>query len=313
MPYGFTGAMAGEIDLQTSGASTFAIPLVRAQAKQEPPLRNLRVIAGITTNRLPGASITPVVTMIAEITIFGHTFANEKVSATGRATVDFVGGPLRHAVSEDAMNPCDFGVPRAGAGWPSAFPRGSLCLSGAARPTRSTSPTQRAVRARDLLVLSVSKDILVADGRDFAVVTATVRGPDGGRVAQNQDVFFAIADESGRFADIGVIVGSNGPGTGATVRTNAQGVAQVLYEAPARTDATANQTVLVLARLVGSDFNGDTYHPVRIELRSAEPRLFPANPTNALPKCNFITEPAAGPFRTNQVIGFHSTGPTRTA
>src|SRR6187455_525956 len=66
------------------------------------------------------------------------------------------------------------------------------------------------------LSLALSKDILVADGRDFAVVTATVRGPDG-RPLANQDVFFAIADESGRFADIGVIVGSNGPGTGATV------------------------------------------------------------------------------------------------
>jgi hypothetical protein len=154
--------------------------------------------------------------------------------------------------------------------------------------------------------LTLSKDILVADGRDFAVVTATVRGPDG-RVAQNQDVFFAIADESGRFADIGVIVGSNGPGTGATVRTNAQGVAQVLYEAPPRTDATANQSVLVLARLVGSDANGATYRSVRIELRSAEPRLFPANPNNTDPICRFITEPGAGPFFTNQVIGFHST------
>jgi hypothetical protein len=156
------------------------------------------------------------------------------------------------------------------------------------------------------LSLSVSKDVLVADGRDFAVVTATVRGPDG-RVAPNQDVFFAIADESGRFADIGVIVGSNGPGTGATVRTNAQGVAQVLYEAPARTDATANQTVLVMARLVGNDANGILYHRVRIELRSAEPRLFPANPDNVLPKCFFIVEPNAGPYRTNTVIGFHST------
>ena len=156
------------------------------------------------------------------------------------------------------------------------------------------------------LQLSVNKDVLVSDGRDFAVVTATVRGPDG-RVAPNQDVFFAIADESGRFADIGVIVGSNGPGTGATVRTNGQGVAQVLYEAPPRTDATANQTVLVMARLVGNDANGVLYHRVRIELRSAEPRLFPANPTNVLPKCDFITEPAAGPFRTNQVIGFHTT------
>ena len=52
------------------------------------------MISGISINPLPGSSITPVVTMIAEITIFGHTFANEKVSATGRATVDFVGGTL---------------------------------------------------------------------------------------------------------------------------------------------------------------------------------------------------------------------------
>lgn len=156
------------------------------------------------------------------------------------------------------------------------------------------------------LQLTLSKDNLVADGRDFAVVTATVRGPDG-RPAANKDVFFAIADESGRFADIGVIVSSNGPGTGATVRTNAQGVSQVLYEAPPRTDATANQTVLVMARLVGNDVNGEFYHRVRIELRSAEPRLFPANPTNALPRCTFITEPGVGPFFTNTVIGFHST------
>jgi len=156
------------------------------------------------------------------------------------------------------------------------------------------------------LSLTVSKDVLVSDGRDFAVVTATVRDQNG-RLAPNQDVFFAIADESGRFADIGVIVGSNGPGTGATVRTNAQGVAQVIYEAPARTDATANQTVLVMARLVSNDANGASYHRVRIELRSAEPKLFPANPTNLPPHCDFITEPAVGPFKTNTVIGFHST------
>jgi hypothetical protein len=94
VPYRFSSAMAGEIDIVTSGATTFAIPLVRAQAKQEPPLRNLRVIPGVTTNPLPGAAINPVVTMIAEITVFGHTFANEKVSATGRTSVDFVGAPL---------------------------------------------------------------------------------------------------------------------------------------------------------------------------------------------------------------------------
>lgn len=176
------------------------------------------------------------------------------------------------------------------------------CTTHEVNPPEFSGPSEQGISLR----LTVSKDILVSDGRDFAVVTASVRGPDG-RLAANQDVFFAIADESGHFADIGVIVGSNGPGTGATVRTNAQGVAQVLYEAPARTDATANQTVLVLARIVGTDFNGAGYNSVRIELRSAEPRLFPANPTNLDPDCNFITEPDFGPFRTNQVIGFHST------
>lgn len=156
------------------------------------------------------------------------------------------------------------------------------------------------------LVLSVSKDILVADGRDFAVVTATVRGPDG-RPAANRDVFFAITDEDKVFADIGVIVGSNGPGTGATVRTNAQGIAQVLYEAPPRTDATANQFVTVMARLVGTDATGQNYKSVRIELRSAEPRLFPPTVGNSPPSCSFIVEPNVGPFFVNQVIGFHST------
>jgi len=92
VPYHFSSAISGEIDLQTSGASDFPIPIVRAQAKQEPPLRNLRVIPG--TNPLPAANITPVVTMIAEVTVYGHTFANERVSATVRFTVDFIGGPL---------------------------------------------------------------------------------------------------------------------------------------------------------------------------------------------------------------------------
>jgi hypothetical protein len=156
--------------------------------------------------------------------------------------------------------------------------------------------------------LSLSKDILVADGRDFAVVTAAVIGPDG-RPAENQDVFFGIADANGNPGDIGVIVGSNGPGTGATVRTNSQGIAQILYEAPARTDATGNSSVLITARLVSFDSNGRIFNTVRIDLRSAEPRIFPnPDPGGARPlTCNFITEPAAGPFHTGQVIGFHST------
>jgi hypothetical protein len=92
VPYHFSSAIAGEIDLLTSGATTFNIPIVRVQAKQEPPLRNLRAVTG--TNSLPGSTINPVVTMIAEITFFGHTVALENVSATGRVTVDFIGGSV---------------------------------------------------------------------------------------------------------------------------------------------------------------------------------------------------------------------------
>ena len=61
------------------------------------------------------------------------------------------------------------------------------------------------------------------------------------------------------------------------------------------------------ARPVGSDANAAVYRSVRIELRSAEPRLFPQNPDNASPVCNFIVEPPNGPYRVNQPILFQST------
>jgi PKD repeat protein len=80
----------------------------------------------------------------------------------------------------------------------------------------------------------------------------------------------------------------------------------VIYEAPARTDATANQTVLVMARAVGTDANAAVSRSVRIELRSAEPRLFPQNPENELPNCDFAVQAPSG-FRVNQSILFQST------
>ena len=155
------------------------------------------------------------------------------------------------------------------------------------------------------LVLSANRDVLVADGRDFAVITATVQGPDG-RPAPNKDVFFAVANALGQFVDQGVIVGSNGPGTGATVRTNSAGIAQVIYEAPPRTDATADQTILIVARLVGNDANGVFYNSVRIELRSAQPKIFP-NPGGGPGACDFIVEPATGPYHIGQVLSFQDT------
>jgi hypothetical protein len=155
------------------------------------------------------------------------------------------------------------------------------------------------------LKLTVSPDIITADGYSTALVTVTLRDQNGGPVS-GRDVFLSILDESGRTADLGEFRSSNGPGTGMTVRTNGQGVAQAVYEAPARTDATANQTVLISARPVGDDFAGAIYRTVRLELRSAEARLFPQNPGNGAPTCNFAVQAPNG-FFTNRSILFQST------
>src|SRR3990172_7537383 len=124
------------------------------------------------------------------------------------------------------------------------------------------------------VTLTAAPDILVAGGFSTSLVRATVRDQNG-RLAAGKAVFFTVTDSEGRFADIGSLRSTSGTGvgTGIQVVTDSAGVAQVVYEAPPRTDATANQSVLVAVRPVGDDFNGQIYRTVRIELRSAEPRL----------------------------------------
>ena len=157
------------------------------------------------------------------------------------------------------------------------------------------------------LKLTASPDLLVADGLSTASIQAQVRGPNGEALA-NRDIFFAITDEEGHAADIGELRSGSrlGTGTGVRERTNSQGIAQAIYESPVRTDATANQTVLITARPIGDDANASVYRSVRIELRSAEPRLFPAVPNNTAPTCNFAIETPMG-MRTNVSILFQNT------
>lgn len=96
VPYSFSGALATVVDIGIGSGSnvTVTIPLVRVQAKQEPPLRNLQTLLnGNTIIGSNGGVITPRVTMIAELTVFGRTVAREQVSDTRRATVDFVDAP----------------------------------------------------------------------------------------------------------------------------------------------------------------------------------------------------------------------------
>ena len=143
------------------------------------------------------------------------------------------------------------------------------------------------------LTLTATPDLLPADGRSTALVTARLRNPEGAGIGGRQ-VFFTVTDSEGRFADIGDFPTSNGPGTGVSVTTDGSGAASVTYRSPARTDATANQKVLIAARLIGSDASGVTYRTVTIELRSVEPRLFPQDPDNVGPTCQFVFETPGG-------------------
>lgn len=154
------------------------------------------------------------------------------------------------------------------------------------------------------LTLRVNPDLLVADGMSTALVTATFFDVNG-RPAANREIFFTIADEQGRFAAIGNFPTAEGPGFAVTAVTDGQGVARVVYQVPVRTDATADQTVLVAARPIGDDASTALYRTVRIELRSAEPRLFPQNPTNQPPTCRIVVETPNG-LRTNVAILFQT-------
>jgi PKD domain-containing protein len=155
------------------------------------------------------------------------------------------------------------------------------------------------------LTLRVEPDLLVADGRSTALVTASFFDVNG-RPAANREIFFTIADEDGRFAAIGNFPTAEGPGFAVTVNTDAQGIARVVYQAPPRTDATADQTVIIAARPIGDDATAAAYRTVRLELRSAEPRLFPPTPGNLPPLCSFAVETPNG-IRRNVAILFQTT------
>ena len=153
------------------------------------------------------------------------------------------------------------------------------------------------------LQLFANPDTIVADGSSISVIQGVLRDKNGQPI-RGRAINFFIADESGRRANIGTLSNDSGK---ANVITDANGVATVVYQAPPRTDATANQTVQIHGRVIGTDVNGDDFiHYVRIQLISAEPRLFPQNPGNAPPICSFIAEAPNG-FRVPAGILFQTT------
>lgn len=157
--------------------------------------------------------------------------------------------------------------------------------------------------------VTATPDIILADGLSTALVTANVWDNDG-RAAVGRQMFFQISHATGLSADIGTLRSTTPDqslGTGLVVRTDSSGAARVVYVAPPRTDFTSNGSIVVTARPVGEDAAGAVTHSVRIELRSAEPRLFPQGGDGTPPSCGFTVEPSAGPFRVNQAILFQTT------
>lgn len=82
VPFRITGPMATLIQPDAEGSA--AIVVVRHQAKEEPPLRNLRFNSGLGTG-----GGTDLLTVIAEITVHGRTGTGRAVSALGRLQINF--------------------------------------------------------------------------------------------------------------------------------------------------------------------------------------------------------------------------------
>jgi hypothetical protein len=75
VPYRITGNLTLAVDVQNSGTTSFPLEVVRRQAKVEPPLSSIYQ--------------TALLTVMAEITLYGETVSGQTVSASGRLQIDF--------------------------------------------------------------------------------------------------------------------------------------------------------------------------------------------------------------------------------
>ena len=75
VPYRITGNVSAGLDVANSGTTAIPIEVVRRQANLEPPLS--------TINQ------TAVLTVMAEVTLYGETTTGKAVSASGRFQIDF--------------------------------------------------------------------------------------------------------------------------------------------------------------------------------------------------------------------------------
>jgi hypothetical protein len=83
VPHDLSGDMSGRVPV--NGELVTSIIVVRHQQKLEPPLRNMSR-AGIVTFTMPGQDVLHTV---ADITVYGITPAQRKVTTTGRLEIAF--------------------------------------------------------------------------------------------------------------------------------------------------------------------------------------------------------------------------------
>lgn len=154
----------------------------------------------------------------------------------------------------------------------------------------------------------VTPDVVLADGIQTAVIQAVLQDQNGNRVA-GRGIVFTIMDEAGRIAEIGTLTSASGARVfgSTTIRTDANGIATVVYTTPERRDFTADSTILIGARPVGTDATAAPYWTVGLELRSAEPRRFPQVPGNASPSCGINQAPNNPINAAGTVLRFSST------
>lgn len=75
VPYRITGNLTLAVDVASSGTTAFPLEVVRRQAKVEPPLSSIFQAT--------------VLTVMAEVTLYGETVSGQGVSASGRLQIDF--------------------------------------------------------------------------------------------------------------------------------------------------------------------------------------------------------------------------------
>jgi len=145
--------------------------------------------------------------------------------------------------------------------------------------------------------VSLTPDVMFADGQSQSQVRLVVSGPDGKGVP-NQVLYLLIGDENFSVVNTGRL-------SAAVVTTGPDGSATATYTAPLAKDFSTNQRVTIMARLSGSNAQGLTTltsQYAKILLVSVDQRTWPEGSSH--PTCAMMTDPRYGPWYTGVPIRF---------